>query len=921
MKYTKSFGILLMLVLIGLFASITANAAYIEQHPITEVEAPGENSAYITFTAEPKSNMMTYLGGEHLDKNDELYSEPAAFAGIEGRQVWKQNVFYLKVDPEFADPTDCAFAIIVDYWDYGGAGWFHVEYTPQDGSETKRISVLKQGDESNKSFQRWHRMVTYVADAQFAGRYENGGDLRIYTGAFNTFAHIEVVNLSRYAKDTTENYGVVNDSKAKILNDNGFYDWDGTQEMLLREYTREEALVDIVKTLAPDKVMKKTFTAYTDVKPENQIYLAAAQKLGLIQTTVSPTLLGADEKITQEEMVRMFVAYVGKDAKNPDIYNYARSIDIILGDSMIFQMKKNANMDNFVSLVVAALTSEIDGKVPILEMIDNGVVDMEVAFKDNYMREIIERKPFKLEPHVEVDPETGRTWYWIDLFGERVEKGYMTQGQFAQDNKRFYFIDACKRVYEYNTETHYCKFIDKGFDPWNYTVVTTKTNHLIYLNSKKQIIKMDCDTYEKQVVGEVPPQYQKASQIHIGHDGTYMSIEGRDGTLDVNKETRFAFLDFETGEWDLRYYHGFDTPMYIPDHVMINPVNPRYMIFVHDTDAASRERIWLLDRETGEKWNNIYQKRIYPNDPMSTSYYTLGHESWCPDGEYIIAQASARYIHSDMTVSYSTEGVATSGYILHRWDGKDRIFIPNDLPTLCNHPCVGFTSRRWLGGDGSHNGKPILLKMADSYSGINYPLATIPQSGKNPDHTHPAFSWDDKKLLFGLTKPTGTAGQSCIGWIDVSDIVENPTPGGKYPLGNGVETFSYKDTENFMYEEEDKDGTYYRVPNNSRMPILVMPDYIDEENLDVTVSVTYKDDAKNPIKLTYYTFKTIGGINRPEKHYYEIERTGTDKWKTIDIKLEDVGVDNMGDLGMDFVLTPVASDMKIRSVEVTKTGK
>ena len=143
MKYIKSFGVLLVLLMLGLFASISANAAYIEQHPITEVEAPGENSAYITFTAEPKSNMMTYLGGVEEGRYAELYSEPATFLGIEGRQVYKDNVFYMKFDPEFADPEDCAFAIIIDYWDYGGAGYFHIEYTPSDGSETKRISVLK----------------------------------------------------------------------------------------------------------------------------------------------------------------------------------------------------------------------------------------------------------------------------------------------------------------------------------------------------------------------------------------------------------------------------------------------------------------------------------------------------------------------------------------------------------------------------------------------------------------------------------------------------------------------------------------------------------------------------------------------------------------------------------------------------------
>ena len=919
MKYIKSFGVLLMLLIIGLFASVCANAAYIEQHPITEVEAPGENSAYITFTEEPKSNMMTYLGGVEEGRYNELYSEPATFLGVEGRQVYKDNVFYMKFEPGFADPDDCAFAIIIDYWDYGGAGYFHLEYTPSDGAETKRISVLKQGDEKDPNDQSWHRAITYIADGQFTGRYENGGDLRIYSGAYNTFAHVEVVNLSRYAKDSVENYGVVNDSKAKLLNDNGFYEWDGTQAMLLQEYTREKALVDIVKVLAPDKVMKKTTTAYTDVKPENQVYLAAAKKLGIIVNEVSPTELGADQLITQEEMIRMFVAYVGKDWKTPDIYSYARSINIVLGDSMIFQMKKNANMDNFVSLMVAALTAEIDGKVAMLEMIDSGVLDIAVVYQDSFCREIIEKQPFKLEPHKVIDPKTGRTWYWIDLFGIRVEKGYMAQNQFAMDGKRFYFLDANKRVYEYNMETHYCKFIDKGFDPYNYTIVTTKNNDLIYLDSKKRIVQMNCDTYEKKYITDGPPPGYTGNfgLFHITDDGKYMTVEGRDSSIDTTKYTRFTVLNMETGEWDTRFYHGFDTPMYYPDHLMINPINPRYMIFVHDTDAAARERIWILDLETGERWNAVNQHDLYPYNDMSAGLFNLGHESWCHDGEYIMAQSGSKWINSYLTVGFPT-GTYKAGYEFYRMDDKDRIFVPITLSQGSNHPCISWNSNRWIGGDGPANGDAQIIKMADAFSGVNFELLTTPGVTQNPCHAHPAFSWDDKTLMFGITHPDGPKSHSCIGWTDVSDITQNPAPGGKYPLGHEIETFTYKDTVNFMYVEEDKDGTYYRVPGGSQMPILVKPDYIDEKGVDVEISITYKDDSINPMKLTYYTYKNIGGIFRTEEFYHEIPRTGTGKWMTKTFTLYDIDVDNMGDLGMDFVLTPAASDMKIRSVEVKK---
>ena len=100
-----------------------------------------------------------------------------------------------------------------------------------------------------------------------------------------------------------------------------------------------------------------------------------------------------------------------------------------------------------------------------------------------------------------------------------------------------------------------------------------------------------------------------------------------------------------------------------------------------------------------------------------------------------------------------------------------------------------------------------------------------------------------------------------------------------------------------------------------------MPDYIDAQDQDVSIKITYKDEGINPMVLTYYTYKNIGGIFRTEEHYVTISRKGTDKWETAEINLYGVGVNNQGDLGMDFVLRPTASSMKIRNIEVTLIGE
>ena len=143
-----------MLVLMG---GINAFALEIEvrQDPVimpqTEIKATtpvDPDNAYIIFTDTAEENKMTFEDGfGKTVLEDVTYNEKVELKGIVGRKVYYQNIMYLKFDPSFASPEDTTFKITFNYYDFGGAGYIHFDYTLPGTTDTYgRISVLKMGD-------------------------------------------------------------------------------------------------------------------------------------------------------------------------------------------------------------------------------------------------------------------------------------------------------------------------------------------------------------------------------------------------------------------------------------------------------------------------------------------------------------------------------------------------------------------------------------------------------------------------------------------------------------------------------------------------------------------------------------------------------------------------------------------------------
>ena len=167
----KLFGIIMcMLVCVAMFA-VCANAAeYYSMSQVMNVERPDPadpENASVIFSPMPQTNKLSFIDGQTAGRYVELYSEQVEFNGIPGRQVYVENKFYFTFDEGFAAKDDSVFAFIIDYWDYGGGGYFHVEYTTKVKGEVARASVLKLGLDENgaKTAGGWHSVTLYVDDA------------------------------------------------------------------------------------------------------------------------------------------------------------------------------------------------------------------------------------------------------------------------------------------------------------------------------------------------------------------------------------------------------------------------------------------------------------------------------------------------------------------------------------------------------------------------------------------------------------------------------------------------------------------------------------------------------------------------------------------------------------------------------------
>lgn len=913
---------------------VTATAA--TDYRITQEEAVKpdpirEGYAGIIFSDTPQMTGMSFEDGINEDRYSITYSQQVTYKDIPCREVFVENYFYMKMDSAFVAESDSVFELVIDYWDYGGGGSFHVEYTTDTAGNYKRVSIPKLGlDENNqKTAGTWFRATVYIDDACFTGSMDYDSDFRIVSNAYNAFSRIEVRNVSRTAGET-EDFGVFNSRRAGVLNYLGMFDGFGEGEefdpQLNKKLTREEFIVQMLKSynLEAEALEKNLSSSYSDVSAEAQPYVGLAEKMGLLDKN---NTLGAQEYFTQREMFVYYLRLIGVEDENMYENAFALAKEHGLNDagSMIFQPEKEVTVDAFVIPALLAFSKDHlkTGKSPFKTLFEQGVYNQSTILgaNDDSLTNWLLTTEFYIEKKTIVDEYSGRTWHKIDFLGQSALKEYYTQNCMSWDCTMLYFRDENMRLFEYEMATGKTKYIDNLLTDYNYMV--TPQNNLWYTSDKWEIVKMSLDTYEKEVMGRIPEwQTQKPFMMQVNNAETRISYEWFDtkGDFDANYRSRIPIYNLETREWDLRFSYGFDTEWYRPNHQCINPTYDNYAFFAHEGNAPNGEpqvdRVWVVNMDT-EEYYNVFKQKFYSPDRVGESAV---HEAWSNDGEWLMCVKNVGALDG------LTRGVGVAGAVLMRPDGTDKRYIPANyqftwnnggVGDTINHCMLSNTSDRWLVTDSRYGRGWVDIYLIDNWTGAAYHLARTTQTGANPGHTHPQFSPDDQSVIFGLWSDDKQRVE--VGWMDVSDIVNQPLVGGKYDLSGTCDTFGYQGFDHYIVPQRDAEGsiTSFRIPSGNEMYVNVKSELIEQDNTPAEVTITYLDKGYNDICLSYLTWDpNVGGMGKLTERKAYIRGTGTGRVLSKTLSFDDICLGNMDILGTDFRISGTGVDAYIHSVDV-----
>lgn len=237
-------------------------------------------------------------------------------------------------------------------------------------------------------------------------------------------------------------------------------------------------------------------------------------------------------------------------------------------------------------------------------------------------------------------------------------------------------------------------------------------------------------------------------------------------------------------------------------HAMINPVYPNLVLYSYDNTGDSNlnfDRIRLFNRNTMFKGCIFDQYSNSSNG--ATTGEAVGHESWTPDGEHIVA------------VKYQNDtNVGKSGIIRMDKDGKNREYINGDYNYW---HCSASPDGRWIVADTVPVSEMVNIVLIDTKTGKSHLVARQQAFVDDPGQAHPSFNLDGTKITFAMARRKLNSSDEKyvigVGIIDVSDMVNDgqisePAAPTDYRISPFAITFN--DTKNEVTTTvENIDGT------------------------------------------------------------------------------------------------------------------
>ncbi len=901
---------------------------------------------------------MEFIDGGTTNPEEETYAAITTYGGELCREVTKANMMNFKFTGDFASPEDDLFLFAFRYWDYAGGGVFYLDYSSSDGPGlTTRVEVSKRGSWPDgavrEDYAEWKWEYVVVAGAQFTQSLENGADFKIANRANNAFTKIEVYNLTPIKDEVALlELGTFATSKTTALFNMGLLPFEKVADataLLPNKLTREMALDYTVRFLGLTKEAQEANLPcpYSDVSEECKQNIAYAKKIGLINKEDST--LGAQDIIKERELLEYYLKYFNLPIDG-DIIRTARDNEIIYGADVIFQLEKDALVDNLFAIGNNVVKKNAPNSKELIatQMLNKGILSFNDIMKSNdpVLMDLFLGSPFYHAPKEHIDPWNGKKWYSLNFFGGAICRPYMTQQTFSDDNETMAFCDSNGFIYTYNIRTYMVEKIGniamRSANVPRYVAMTFRngSSELYYITPNNEIMMYDVKTKKTTLIATCPSNITTPGDLSVTADGTRIAFDAKTPVMvdgKVKNEVTSALYDRTEDKFYVKPVFNFDqgfasTTGYYSMHTAVNPVYKDVVVFCAGGSYGGTGLTQIYQR--CYRWNIQSDEQGVFFDEYRTSLisgYGRGygeqncHESWTANGEWLVINKGATQYRGN---------VYTNGYpgiALISYDGRDRKYLNqarvwNEEKQIwtwvgATHPCADPVGERWVAHDDGafnvfHKGEfPLIIR--DTESGASYLALSRALAGPSDYHPHPAFSQNLQYLAFGLVDENGTGE---IGWIDVSDITSIPQDGSRIQLSETCDALDFhNEWENFEYDLDivEVDGeTAYKIPRGKKMYINAINDYVWGTEVDVTFSITYLDNGISPMKLEYIKWNENGITEHFSRRYETIPRTGKGGWKTVDVTLKDVNMDNVELLGTDVKLSGAVSDIIIKEITV-----
>lgn len=472
----------------------------------------------------------------------------------------------------------------------------------------------------------------------------------------------------------------------------------------------------------------------------------------------------------------------------------------------------------------------------------------------------------------------GNTYYFMLAPGMRAITPYVTQQNWDKSGIKFVFANDNDEMYEYDTVNETLRFLDYAGTGTDLNAYVTPDNY-IYYSYNRWIYRINWDTYQREVVSELPSGSSSLS-MQVTNDGRYINGYYYGNSVG-GKIVRY---DTQQGAFDKAFGKNFSfTNPYSNDmgHPLINPVYPNILFFCNEGDTAYiPDRLWMVDADTG-KFTNIF-RQSYNESGLTAE--TSGHEVWNKDGEYLY------FVKYTYNQNKGQNGIVR---ILFE-DGKftgEREYINGDVPYW---HCYPSGDNNWVAAD-TMNGEIYLISTKNHSCDLIAQfekISSISPNGReyyydHPYQPHPRMSYNGKSINWQMASDNNPDNLG-VAWADVSAYTQNTDyTENIYPSDDG-NIISYNNTKSQAYEKQIQGKTFVCADNGNNVYYNIDDNYIKNINIPVRLAFTAYSDSDDEITIGY----TSGVKDEYNFHKYQDKKIVLDAKKGINTYTVDMGYIN-----------------------------